>query len=232
MFGDDKRGESVKIFNISTHDLERSIVASGFPMRTEFDPDVIIDDEWHVWEFLQNKLGFILDVDTEEDLRAYMGEEEYDIAKKHVDRAIRLAQNPAGSGHNNFLSGILVSFNMTAPRYFWNEFQRYHHMQVVSSSSQVHRLTKMNLSKTPKLTEEVWRNAESLIEEYNKGNLDWDSLVSNMPQGIELTAMITTNYLQLKTMYAQRKNHKSKEWRDFCDWIKTLPMAKEFILND
>jgi hypothetical protein len=47
--------------------------------------------------------------------------------------------------------------------------------------------------------------------------------------GLELTARITTNYLQLKTIYAQRHNHKLEEWRDFCRFIESLPFAGELI---
>lgn len=152
-------------------------------------------------------------------------------AIKHYQRIIRLAQAPLSSGHCTALAGIVVNFDLTAPRYFWNEFQRYHFLQIVSSSSQVHKLTSFDLEQVPDLTEEVWRNAESLIEQYKKEAITWDELVANMPQGIELTARISTNYLQLKTIYNQRKNHRSKHWKEFCEWIKTLPLAKELIIN-
>lgn len=89
----------------------------------------------------------------------------------------------------------------------------------------------MKLDENKSINEDIVAYANDLIDEYKKGIIDWDKLVSNMPQGIPLTARISTNYLQLRTMYAQRKNHKSKEWRDFCEWIETLPLAKEFITN-
>ena len=54
----------------------------------------------------------------------------------------------------------------------------------------------------------------------------------NIPTGFELTARMTTNYRQLKTIYFQRKSHKLPEWREFCHWIETLPMFKELILDE
>ena len=51
------------------------------------------------------------------------------------------------------------------------------------------------------------------------------------PMGLELTARVTTNFLQLKTIYNQRKNHKLPEWLQFCEFIKSLPFAEEFIIG-
>ena len=57
-------------------------------------------------------------------------------------------------------------------------------------------------------------------------------IISSCPQGIEKTMRVSTNYLQLKTIYLQRKNHKLKDWKVFCDWCLTLPYFKELCLGD
>ena len=57
-------------------------------------------------------------------------------------------------------------------------------------------------------------------------------IISNLPSGYLKWMRISTNYLQLKTIYNQRKNHKLIEWKEFCEWIKTLPMAAELIYGD
>ena len=65
-----------------------------------------------------------------------------------------------------------------------------------------------------------------------KYDITIDDVLANVPMGLEITARMSTNYLQLKTIYNQRKNHRSQQWRIFCDWIKTLPYAKELITNE
>lgn len=221
----------MQITNVKVYEIAESIVASGYPMRTDFNQANIENEEIYVRNFVKCLLNRKTIEQATQAAETYLEGEALDTLKKHMNRAFKLADVPNGSGHNNFLSGILVSFDVTAPRYWWNEFQRYHHMQIISSSSQVHKLTAMKLDENKNINEDIVAYANDLVDEYKKGIIDWDKLVSNMPQGIPLTARISTNYLQLRTMYAQRKNHKSKEWRDFCEWIETLPLAKEFITN-
>ncbi len=219
----------MKVTNAKVYDIAESIIASGYPMRTDFNEANIENEEIYVRNYIKCLLNGKTIDEADEATKSYLNEDVFKKVKSHINRALNLANSPAASGHHNYLCGIVVNFDLTAPRYFWNEFQRYHFAHIVSSSSQVHRLTSFNLEATPDLTEEVWRNAESLVKAYEKEGLTWDELVANMPQGIELTARITTNYLQLKTMYKQRKYHKSIHWRDFCAWIETLPLAKELI---
>jgi hypothetical protein len=82
-------------------------------------------------------------------------------------------------------------------------------------------------------TQSVDDDVKDIITEYiSKYNLAKDEkkeyyynkIISNCPMGLMLWCRITTNYLQLKTIYKQRKNHKLKEWRDFCKWIEKLEM--------
>lgn len=222
----------MQVTNVKVYEIAESIVASGYPMRTDFNQANIENEEIYVRNFVKCLLNGKTIEQAIEAAETYLEGEALETLKKHVKRAFKLAQSPANGGHCNFLKGILVSYDVTAPRYWWNEFQRYTaHSTIISSSSQVHKLTAMKLDENKSINEDIVAYANDLIDEYKKGIIDWDKLVSNMPQGIPLTARISTNYLQLRTMYAQRKNHKSKEWRDFCEWIETLPLAKEFITN-
>ena len=139
----------------------------------------------------------------------------------------KLGSMERGSGHDNFLHGILVSFDLTCSNKMWVEFQRYHFADIVSSQSTMHRATQL-------LEENVFNNYVDdgikstlmrLIKEYNEDSTkeNYLKVLYNIPSGIELTAHIVTNYGQLKTMYLQRHNHRLPEWRRFCDWILTLP---------
>lgn len=74
-------------------------------------------------------------------------------------------------------------------------------------------------------------NAKESVNYYDSGEINIDDCLSNIPMGLEYTARMTTNYLQLKTIYNQRKNHRSKQWQDFCEWIKTLPYAQQLIIG-
>lgn len=136
-----------------------------------------------------------------------------------------------GSGHDNFLHGILVSFDLTCSNKMWVEFQRYHFADIVSSQSTMHKVTKLlekdvfNEHVDDKIKVILMGMLRDYYEEPNKEN--YLRLLYNIPSGIELTAHIVTNYGQLKTIWYQRHNHRLPEWRKFCDWILTLPHFSE-----
>ena len=144
-----------------------------------------------------------------------------------------LAQSPVGEGHDNYLLGIVVQFDLSATNKFWVEMERYHFADIVSSQSTMHRITKFDLDKAyneyvdPRMVEIMKQKVEeyNAAEEEKKPELYLGLLYSN-PAGFTLTARMTTNYRQLKTIYRQRRTHRLKEWRDFCAWIETLPNAE------
>ena len=168
-------------------------------------------------------------------------------------RTISLGSAPKGSGHDNFLKGIIVQFDLTMTPKMSVELERYHFIDFVSSQSTMHRITKFDLDKSyieyvdkrmidimkekvseyyeltnaliPQDLESTMKHQELLKEKY------LEILYSN-PCGFRLTARMSTNYQQLKTIYAQRKTHRLPEWRAFCDWVETLPCAKEFIIGE
>ena len=157
--------------------------------------------------------------------------------EKSLERAIKLANSPSGSGHQTFLSGIRVSFDLIYPNYISPELQRYHWIDIVCSSSKMHRLAKMDMDKcfNKYVTQESREQMKELVELYNNAPTyeNFMLLVSNCPQGIELFMRISTNYLQLKTIVRQRANHKLKEdWGAFIDFARTLPYAKELIFGE
>ena len=131
------------------------------------------------------------------------------------------------------LTGVIVQFDLTFSLKAWTEAQRYHFLDFVSSQSTMHRIAKFDLDKQympytdPRMIEIMKEkvadyNAEPTPENYLR------ILYSN-PAGFRLTARMTTNYRQLKTIYRQRRTHRLPEWRVLCEWIETLPFAKEFI---
>lgn len=147
-----------------------------------------------------------------------------------------LAHSPKGEGHDQFLTGIRVAFDLTFTNKAWVEAERYRFLEFVSSQSTMHRISKFNL--TEQYNEYVDKRIIVIMEELkNKYNETQDKedylrLLYSNPCGFELTARLTTNYRNLKTIYSQRKTHRLPEWREFCKWIETLPYAKELIVTD
>ena len=146
-----------------------------------------------------------------------------------VDRTTKLATCPTGTGHDNFLNGIIVQFDLTFSNKAWVELQRYHFIDFISSQSTMHRITKFDLDESYNEYVDpcIIKRMRELINNYNETPTDENYLrvLYNNPAGFELTAGMTTNYRQLKTIYQQRKNHRLPEWREFCKWIEKLPMS-------
>lgn len=255
----------LKISNVRVYGLEESIVASGYPMLSKPYTDGEFEDK-------------AADINS---ILFFDGGSEADLtwAEKRIKTAKHLGSVPSGTGHDNFLRGIIVQYDVKYPVYWTPQFQRYSgYNNIVSSQSAMHRLTKMNLDESfneyvlpqvrDKIMEliEIYNEALSkglktvwkmsvrdiadnyLLREYISIEKDYNSvsdefhiikheeisiedlymyIISNCPQGLEKTMRISTNYLQLKTMYLQRKNHKLYDWHEFCKWVETLPYFKE-----
>lgn len=145
-----------------------------------------------------------------------------------------LAQSPKGEGHDNWLNGVIVQFDLEYTVKAWTEAERYHFLDFISSQSTMHRIAQFNLDHQyikytdPRSIEIV----KELVEIYNKTKNPEDYLrvLYSNPVGFLLIAGMTTNYRQLKTIYSQRRTHRLPEWREFCHWIETLPLAKQLIL--
>ena len=146
-----------------------------------------------------------------------------------------LAQSKKGEGHDQYLTGIRVAFDLTFSNKAWVELERYRFVEFVSSQSTMHRISKMDIrgQVNEYVTENTIQEVERLKEIYlqTQDKEDYLRLLYNFPSGFELTARLTTNYRALKTVYSQRKNHRLPEWREFCAWVETLPLAEDLIIS-
>ena len=172
-----------------------------------------------------------------------------------VPRTHALANAKPGSGHDNFLNGIIVQFDLTFTNKAWVEAERYHFLDFISSQSTMHRITKFNLDEVyisytdPRIIEIMKEKVNSYNELIQKisdkklagedvtelneeAKVKYLEILYSNPAGFRITARMTTNYRQLKTIYAQRKTHRLPEWRAFCDWVETLPNASFIVNND
>ena len=147
-----------------------------------------------------------------------------------------LAQSRTGEGHDQWLTGVIVQMDLTFTNKAWVEAERYHWLDFVSSQSTMHRIARFDFDEVYNsyVDERIIEIMKEKVAEYNstpeedvekRRELYLEILYSN-PAGFRITAGITTNYRQLKTIYQQRKNHRLPEWRTFCEWIRTLPYSE------
>ena len=147
-----------------------------------------------------------------------------------------LAQSRTGEGHDQFMTGIIVQFDLKYTVKAWTEAERYTFLDFISSQSTMHRIAKFDLDKQySKYTDHrMIEIMKELVAKYNETGdpEDYLRVLYSNPCGFQLVAGMTTNYRQLKTIYQQRKNHRLPEWREFCAWIETLPMAHDLIIRE
>ena len=188
--------DAYDIDNVSIYGLKQSCIAAGLPMQVEHNAE--------------HFRMMCYDMDEE---------------SRHIKRMEKLAAAPIGSGHDNALSGIIVQFNVTASHVWWLQESRYHFIQIISSMSKMHKLSDMLKLGTVKFIGVDQRMVDLLMVFVEEG-MSNRQLSYNVPIGTCLTARVSTNYRQLKTIYSQRENHILPEWLIFCDWVKTLPHSE------
>ena len=194
------------ISNIKVYDLEESMRAAGYPMRTELDETPDFTKDW--------------------------------------GRAQRLTKaSRFNAAHAQFLTGIVVNFDLTFSNKAWIEAERYRFLNFVSSQSTMHCITKFGLRKqcNEYVDERIITIVQEYIDLYNsltaqdketiefKKNL-YLKILYNLPSGFQLTARMTTNYRCLLNIYNQRHDHRLPEWREFCNQLlEELPFFKELV---
>ena len=178
--------------------------------------------------------------------KGYNGKiENTSIGKNDLELMQKLIK--AGSEHRKFLRQIFVSVDITAPLFWWKEFDTYKIGTVSNSCSTMHKLAstpitidcfEMGNFEDLRLFDisTVWEilifDLERLRKSYNetKDKRYWKELIRLLPESWLQKRTITMNYENILNMYRQRKNHKLTEWsKSFCDWVKTLPYAEELI---
>lgn len=150
-----------------------------------------------------------------------------------TDRTRNLAQCKPGTGHDNFLLGIRVAFDICFTMKCMVEEERYHFFETVTCNSTMHRITKFDLDKSyckyvdPRMIAVM----KDLVCRYNEEPTSENKLriLYSNPAGFIYTLRITTNYRQLKTIHIQRKAHLLPEWQELCGWIEALPHSELII---
>ena len=151
----------------------------------------------------------------------------------------------AGTDHRKFMRMITVYLDITAPLYWWKEFDTYKVGTVANSCSTMHKIAAKEFTledfshehlgyqsiRVLKDTIKVMNDfREEFIKDHEKVN--WWQMIQLLPSSYNQRRTVMLNYEVLANMYKSRRNHKLDEWHTFCDWIKTLPYAKELILAE
>ena len=148
----------------------------------------------------------------------------------------------AGSPDRKFLRMIHVQANVTAPLYWWKEYDTYKVGTVANSCSTMHTIHKRDLTLDDFSYEHLIPVALDCLNETIKTintarqfvvemklKEDWWQMIQLLPSSFNQMRTIDLNYENLLSIYRQRKGHKLDEWREFCKWIETLPYMKEFL---
>ena len=148
----------------------------------------------------------------------------------------------AGSDHRKFIRQIFVSVDITAPLYWWKEYDTYKVATVANSTSTMHKIHSKPFSMddfscdhmtdgTKKFMETVVAELENIRLRFKetKSKDDWYDMIQLLPSSYNQMRTCTFNYETLINIYRARKNHKLAEWHTFCDWIETLPYAEQLI---
>ena len=171
----------------------------------------------------------------------YNEEQEYILGPNDLDLARRLCL--AGSDHRKFIRQILVSVDITAPLYWWKDYDTYKVATVANSTSTMHKIHSKPFEladfSVDKLTEESSARMKEFVAYLEtvrlryvetKDKALWYDLIQLLPSSYNQLRTCTLNYETLTNIYYARKNHKLDEWHVVCDWIRGLPYAKEMIL--
>lgn len=176
----------------------------------------------------------------------------YDVAGKELpvpmigpnDMSLLHRLSVSGSDHGKFLRMITVAVDLTAPLYWWKEFDTYKVGTVANSCSTMHKIhakvfemddfshehmtsNSRKLLKTVIMTLNMYRDKYTRL----KNKRDWQQMIQLLPSSYNQLRTVTLNYEVLKRIYFARRHHRLEEWHVLCDWIEELPYFKEIVLE-
>jgi len=157
-----------------------------------------------------------------------------------IDLGRRLARS--GGDHRKFMRQIFVSVDLTAPLYWWKEFDTYKVGTVANSCSTMHKIHAKPFERDDfshdRMSETALSCLDGVIAVLEQQRLKfletkerqyWDDMIQLLPTSFNQMRTVTMNYENLTNIYYARRNHKLPEWHTLCDWILTLPYARDFI---
>lgn len=165
----------------------------------------------------------------------------FTLGENDLSLAVRLRK--AGSDHRKFLRQVFVSVDITAPMYWWKEYDTYKVSTVANSTSTMHKIAsapfELSQFSCDKMDESTLAVMTYIVEQLEllrlkfletKDKQYWYDIIQLLPSSYNQMRTCSLNYETLINIYYARKNHKLDEWHTFCDYIRTLPYAKELII--
>lgn len=212
----------LKIENTDVYGWEAAIRGMRNPMNSWDKSDI-------AWEYSDDFKNAI-DYDRESGMLKFVGKNNLKLMKQ-------LAK--AGTDHRKFMRMITVTLDVTAPLYWWKEYDTYKVGTVANSCSTMHKIHDKELTlddfSHDRLTEKAIESMEDIIDTinyYRRAYVEqgekiwWDNVIQLLPSSYNQKRTIMLNYEVLTNIYKSRKNHKLDEWHTFCEWIETLPYSE------
>ena len=214
----------IKLERTSVMNLENAIRGARNPMNS--------------WDLMDSNCEFVEDpsiINPNDEIKFVLGPNDLSLARRLIK---------AGSDHRKFLRQIFVSVDITAPLYWWKEFDTYKVGTVANSCSTMHKIHAKAFERDDfshdRLDEGGLAALDALIA-YLEGerqrfceNKDdrqaWHNMIQLLPSSFNQMRTVTLNYENLINIYYARKSHKLAEWHTLCDWIRALPYAEQLIL--
>ena len=236
----------IKIENFEVLGWEHAIRGMRNPMNSWENSDSVFIDEDGDWYTITGDSGPFKNVDefSTDGQQVYIGPNDLDLMKRLRN---------AGTDHRKFMRMITVYLDVTAPLYFWKEFDTYKVGTVANSCSTMHKIHEkkftledfscehlfdrygdpsMNLNYGYKYPKAVMQDLIDILNNYRfwynetKDKKYWWQMIQLLPSSYNQKRTVMLNYEVLANIYPTRKNHKLDEWRDFCEWIETLPYSE------
>ncbi len=172
---------------------------------------------------------------------AYDAQGNYILGENDLDLAKRLAH--AGSDHRKFLRQIFVSVDITAPLYWWKEFDTYKVGTVANSTSTMHKIHAKKFEREDFSCDRMDEGALAALDAViayleaerckfvadKENRQPWHNIIQMLPSSYNQMRTVTMNYENLINIYYARRTHNLSEWHVLCDWILSLPYARELI---
>lgn len=171
----------------------------------------------------------------------HRGTSNYCIGANDLDLMKRLSK--AGTDHRKYMRMIVVYADITAPLYWWKEYNTYKVGTVANSCSTMHKIHEKEFVLDDFSCEHLAESAMNVFQDViywlnfyreefltQKDKYDWWQMIQLLPSSYNQKRTVMLNYEVLRNMYHSRKNHKLDEWHTFCDFVESLPYAKELIL--
>jgi hypothetical protein len=190
------------------------------------------------WDKSDSYWTHIEDAETQETapFEFFVGENDLKLMK---------SLSKGGNDHGKFLRMITVTVDITAPLYWWKEFDTYKVGTVANSCSTMHKihdkeftlddfshekLSDWNLEVLQMVVDRLEANRKIYLANGYKWN--WEQMIQLLPSSYNQKRTVQLNYQVLKSMYFARRHHKLDEWREFCTWCESLPYFKEIVIQE